>query len=814
MTSLYKSFYSLIFVVLLLGFSQHSLAGIITVTNNGNSGAGSLADAITIANATPGADEIQFNLPAGQETISLTSPLPFITEAVFINGYSQPGATAGPIGTRTIIVNIDGAGMTADPTASAFVIDAAGDGTSIAGVAMYNFFYYAINLLTTVDNVHIWGNYIGTNSTGTATGLGNGGGILSNYSNFPPFNVNTNITIGVADDGVNDADEGNLIVSSTARLGFGQTGWGIVYWFTTNSTIAGNIIGLDKNGAIGGMGNALDGIFLTVNSSANFIGTDGDGNSDALEGNLVSDNGNFGILVAYNSHNNIVAGNKTGLDAGDNAAGNTTYGIGIWNCNGTRVGTNGDGISDNLEANIVGANGFGGIGLLSLDFGGFNDPTDNNTIAGNIVGTDATLTLDRGNSGAGIFIKAGTAGMSNSNNIIGSNNDGVGDDVEGNIITNNDTGITVIMDVAGAIITGNKISRNSIFLNATLGIDINQDGVSVNDDGDADAGPNDLFNAPVIQSTQIVGSDLVITGFSRPNSVIEFYIADAGPNPNPLPGGFTRSFGEGNTFLIRAQDDATLGTVTDDDLTTGNYDGALEGTGAGGTRTENAFSFTIPLSSLATTVSSGTRITALAYENASGAGNTSEFSGAVSASSLPVTLTSFKGRLNGDKAELSWTTTDEHNNSHFDIERSDNGQAYTTVGSVQGAGGITNTYHFTDNGPLAAVNYYRLKQVDIDGKSTYSRILVLRSDIGAITAKAAPSVFTSFINLSYKLQKEERISIRLIDMNGRILKTWYTRGDAGVNTFNLDGLDKLARGIYTLELTGETVSFRQQVLKQ
>jgi hypothetical protein len=808
MSYFYQAFKKISAVFLLIAFSQRALAINIPVTNNNNSGAGSLAAAIVTANGTAGADVITFALPVGQETIILTTPLAPITETVFIDGYSQAGSVQGPIGTRTIVVNIDATATGA--TMNTFVISA--DNVTIAGLAIYGAPNYNIALINSVDNFEIWGCYVSTNSTGTAAGLGGFGGIGINVG---ASDFSTGIIIGTDGDGVNDANEGNLISGSG---GTNPNGFGIVFWRTATSIIAGNIIGLDKNGDVGAMGNSQDGILLTVEADGNIIGTNGDGTSDALEGNRIAANGAYGITIAVNSDNNWVAGNIIGLATGDVAAGNTLAGINILNASTNRIGTNADGANDAAEANIISANGNTGITIITNDFFGFHGNSNDNIVAGNIIGTDASLTLDLGNTGSGIFlfanITAGATALNVTNNIIGSNNDGVNDAAEGNIITNNDNGITIQNPVSPSLGSGNKISRNRIFANSVLGIDLAGDGVSVNDDGDGDAGANDLLNAPVIMSTQVTGANLVITGFTRPGSVVEFYVADAGPSPNPLPGGFTKSFGEGATFLFRAQDDATLGAVTDANLLTGTYDGSVEGTGAGGTRTENAFSFTIPTASLPVAVTAGTRITALAYLNTTGAGSSSEFGGAVSASSLPVNLTSFKGRLNDGNAELTWTTSEEVNNSHFEIERSANGQSYAKVGTVKGHGGTNNTYNFTDAGPLAAINYYRLKQVDIDGQSTYTRVLVLRNDIGAITAKAAPSPFTSFINISYKLQKEENIRIRLMDVSGRVVKTINTRGGVGVNTLNVYGLDNLPRGSYTVELTGETVSFRQQVLKQ
>jgi hypothetical protein len=802
MTCLYKTFSKLFVVLLLLAGSHPVYATTFPVTSNADSGPGTLRQAIISANTTPGTDDITFSLPVGSYTISLATGLPVIIEAVTINGYSQGLSVPGPIGTRTILVEINGAGM---PGGGDMLVIATSNVT-VAGLAIYSCPDYAITIGSNLANIHIWGNYLGTNATGTAAGLGNQGGVISNFGNFFP-NVTTNVVVGTNGDGTNDANEGNLISSNT---GTGVNGWGVVYWLTQGSTIAGNIFGLDKDGNVAGMGNAQDGILLTVSSTGNVVGTDGDGTSDADEGNIIASSGTFGLLIAA-SDNNVVAGNTVGLDAANNAAGNGLHGVGVLNSSNVRIGTNGDGTSDNLERNIISSNMAGGIGIVSYDF--FTDANSNNNIvAGNIIGTDASLALDRGNTGAGVFLNAGFAGFAVSDNIIGSNYDGsIGDANEGNVIANNDTGINIMPPVATATSTGNKISRNSIFGNAQLGIDLGADGVTVNDDGDADAGVNDLFNAPVIATTQVAGGNLVITGFSRPGSVIEFYVSDGGISPNPLPGGFTKSFGEGQTFLFRGQDDNTLDGVTDANVTTGTYDGSVEGTGTGGTRTENRFSFTVLITSLPVTVTSGTRITALAYATTTGSGNTSEFSGSVNTSALPVTLTSFKGRLNGDKAELTWTTAEEINNSHFEIERSANGQAYTKVGTVKGNGGNNNVYQFTDNGPLSAINYYRLKQVDVDGQATYARALALRKELGEITAKAAPSPFTSFINLSYKLQKEENIRIRLIDQVGRIVKTYSTRGGAGVNTINLTGLDHLPKGNYTVELTGETVVFRQKV---
>jgi hypothetical protein len=98
---------------------------------------------------------------------------------------------------------------------------------------------------------------------------------------------------------------------------------------------------------------------------------------------------------------------------------------------------------------------------------------------------------------------------------------------------------------------------------------------------------------------------------------------------------------------------------------------------------------------------------------------------------LPLHLLEFNGHLQNDNASLNWKTENEQNTSHFEIERSTDGRNYTTVGNVAAFNqpGIHN-YNYTDNIAALAVPivYYRLKQKDIDGRFTYSGIVVLSID--------------------------------------------------------------------------------------
>ena len=176
--------------------------------------------------------------------------------------------------------------------------------------------------------------------------------------------------------------------------------------------------------------------------------------------------------------------------------------------------------------------------------------SDANTIAGNFIGTNSAGTLVRGNGGFGVYIRTNSDQTAN-NNIIGSNNDGSGDNVEGNIIANNLKGIVIDPPTAPSTALGNRISRNSIFDNTQLGIDLGNDNVTGNDNNDPDAGPNEYFNFPIISRANVQGGYLVISGIAPANAILEFFIADANGS-------------EGRTYLFTAQEGTTLNGITDD----------------------------------------------------------------------------------------------------------------------------------------------------------------------------------------------------------------------------------------------------------
>ncbi|TAD86906.1 MAG: hypothetical protein EAY75_06760 [Bacteroidetes bacterium] len=108
------------------------------------------------------------------------------------------------------------------------------------------------------------------------------------------------------------------------------------------------------------------------------------------------------------------------------------------------------------------------------------------------------------------------------------------------------------------------------------------------------------------------------------------------------------------------------------------------------------------------------------------------------APSLPVKLLSFSGKRLASNVALSWVTANEQNNRHFNIERSGDGTSFKTIGTVAGRGNSTTTvaYDYTDAQVPTGNLFYRLQQVDFDGKSTYSQIILI-NNTAAQTASLA-----------------------------------------------------------------------------
>lgn len=176
---------------------------------------------------------------------------------------------------------------------------------------------------------------------------------------------------------------------------------------------------------------------------------------------------------------------------------------------------------------------------------------------------------------------------------------------------------------------------------------------------------------------------------------------------------------------------------------------------------------------------------------------------------LPVELTELYSKVVKNHILIGWTTASELNNSHFEVERSENSKLWKTIGKVEGYGTTleTQTYQFTDEQPLTGTNYYRLKQVDLDGSFEYSDIVVVeRSEQSSDDVLVSPNPTSDWI--SYQVPNDQTVkNVQIFDAFGKLVKT-----DSELNgTLNLNDLP---RGLYILVLKSNDLRYRYELIKQ
>lgn len=241
------------------------------------------------------------------------------------------------------------------------------------------------------------------------------------------------------------------------------------------------------------------------------------------EGNLISGNKNQGIwLVA--SPGALIQGNSIGTDAlGAATIPNENRGLWLAGSSNTVVGGTAP-----AARNLISGNGGEGIRV---------EDASNNTIQGNYIGTDLSGVKPLGNAGNGIFITSASQ-----TNLIGDGQAGAGNA----IAYNGGDGISIAGEPAqsNSASTMHLLSGNSIHSNGGAGIDLNDDGVTPNDSGDADSGANFSQNYPVLSSAVFSAGHIRIQGTLNTDANTPVHIEFFG-NGLADPSGF----GEGRHFL-------------------------------------------------------------------------------------------------------------------------------------------------------------------------------------------------------------------------------------------------------------------------
>lgn len=545
-------------------------AATFTVTTSNESGPGSLRQAILDANAQPNLpadqpDRIEFAIPGvNVHTITLSTPLPAVTDAVAIDGYTQPGShpNTRSIGDdASIRVELNGASLSGN---SAVGLQFAAANCTLQGVVVNRFAGSGITL-TKSGATRITGCFIGTNAAASAA-LGNGTGVNVSDSAGAVFGGSTpaernvisgNITgvqlagtsnqcaiagnyIGTAADGLSPllntsgvalagvsqctvggaaAGAGNIILSSNNEISVSAT---FTYVNTTSrvytgsdNTIAGNFIGVTADGAAA---NPSRGTVSIANGTVR----------NTIGGATIAARNVIATSVYINdSSANLILGNYIGTDASGQLATPAARGIVADVAPYQSTGT----VSNVIDSNVIAAVGAPGVSLQA----GASTAIRRNRIG---VGADGSTPLGSMTSGVYVgsqdLINSGTVTATIGGYLAGS----------GNIIAN--------ASDAGVLIANNGyagINGNSIYGNGGLGIDLRPNGdgpsqVTPNDSGDSDVGPSDLQNFPVLTLVAFAGGQVHVAGTLNSTAKRNFRIEIFG-NPAADPSGH----GQGRYYL-------------------------------------------------------------------------------------------------------------------------------------------------------------------------------------------------------------------------------------------------------------------------
>ena len=482
-----------------------------------------LRAAIEEANALTGTDTIHFHIGSGPNTIKPSSALPFITDPVNIDGYSEPKAReATSVKPARLMIEVDG--TNAGDRICGLVLGPGSDGSTIKGLVINRCNNIGIYIFNSNNNI-VSGNYLGTDVTGSRD-LGN---TMFGIKLFQGASNNTiggktaadrNLISGNDGEGLNitgstdNVVQGNYIGTDAAGTVVLANTWGaialmdgassntiggttpperniIVGGYTvvdpgsTGNILQGNYIGTDVTGRVALTTTIHGGVTIQHFASGNIIGgTTGTTPGGPCTGacNVISGDGSDGIHMQFDVSNNIVQGNYIGTDVtGTVALGNKLHGVRLLTDarNNTIGGTNPG------EGNLVSGNGLSGINI--------SDPgSTGNLVQGNFIGTDVSGTLALGNRDKGVDISSpgNTIGgtTARAGNLISGNNgtgihimtgDATGNRVQGNYIGTDVAGTAALPNRSGGIylddcshniIGGSVASKNNIHYNGGAGI--------------------------------------------------------------------------------------------------------------------------------------------------------------------------------------------------------------------------------------------------------------------------------------------------------------------------------------------------------
>ncbi|MBS1920828.1 MAG: T9SS type A sorting domain-containing protein [Bacteroidetes bacterium] len=180
---------------------------------------------------------------------------------------------------------------------------------------------------------------------------------------------------------------------------------------------------------------------------------------------------------------------------------------------------------------------------------------------------------------------------------------------------------------------------------------------------------------------------------------------------------------------------------------------------------------------------------------------------------LPVTLLNFYGQLSKSEIDLEWSTSTESNSKLFDLQKSNDGFNFYSIGTVNASGtsNFQHNYSFADK-RVNQFNYYRLKMVDLDGHFIYSKTILIKEGSSEQNLQVFNNPFESSIRVQFAKQPKNKINIELISATGvRVYRTVLS--NAVNSTIDFSGR-YLSTGVYFLRAEADGEIFVRKLVKK
>ncbi len=185
---------------------------------------------------------------------------------------------------------------------------------------------------------------------------------------------------------------------------------------------------------------------------------------------------------------------------------------------------------------------------------------------------------------------------------------------------------------------------------------------------------------------------------------------------------------------------------------------------------------------------------------------------------LPVTLTRFTATLmQNNQVQVGWATSMEINCKQFVVQRGYDGKVFSDQETVAGNGttNLSHSYSVNDNVSsfTGSTIYYRLKQIDIDGKENLSKIIPVKLQKNNASAIVSPNPFRDFININLQWDATEMVSAKIFSVQGRELLAKQILVNKGNNNIKISDLSNLPSGNYILEIFSSSQKIIQKIIK-